>query len=130
MIELMIGGEIKKQYPDLRTPEQETPCAWPRRQRAIVRTSVSSSRGRDRRRSPGSWSGKTELGRAIAGVDHFDSGDIYVREKQVRPRSPERRDPRGIATYPRSQEPGADPGPLIRDNYSYPSLYRISKSAS
>jgi ribose transport system ATP-binding protein len=72
--------------------------------------------------------GKTELGRAIAGVDRFDSGEVYVHEKSVRLRSPQDGIRRGIAYLPEDRKSlGLIQDHSIRDNYAYPSLYRLSK---
>jgi ribose transport system ATP-binding protein len=130
MIELMIGGEIKKQYPDLRTPEQENALrvAHVVSGRTVKDVSLVIKRGEIVGVTGLMGAGKTELGRAIAGVDRFDSGDIYVREKQVRPHSPKDGIREGIAYLPEDRKSlGLIQDHSIRDNYSYPSLYRISK---
>jgi rhamnose transport system ATP-binding protein len=77
MIELMIGGEIKKQYPDLRRRQRRTPCGWTNlcRGRVLNDVSLVVKRGEIVGVTGLMGAGKTELGRAIAGVDRFDSGE-------------------------------------------------------
>ena len=71
--------------------------------------------------------GKTELGRAIAGIDRADSGAIYVGEKQVRSRTAQEGIDDGIAylTEDRKTE-GLVLDLSIRDNYALPSSPRLT----
>ena len=130
MIELMIGGEVKKQYPDLRTPSDENALRVEDLARGQVLNGVSLSvrRGEIVGVTGLMGAGKSELGRAIAGVDHIDSGEIYVHEKLVRPQSPQDGIRDGIAYLPEDRKSlGLIQDHSIRDNYAYPSLYRLSK---
>jgi ribose transport system ATP-binding protein len=130
MIELMIGGEIKKQYPDLRTPADENALRVENltRGRVLNGISLTVKRGEIVGVTGLMGAGKTELGRAIAGVDGFDGGDIFVQEKHVHPHSPKDGIREGIAYLPEDRKSlGLIQDHSIRDNYAYPSLYRISR---
>jgi ribose transport system ATP-binding protein len=130
MIELMIGGEIKKQYPDLRAPSEENALRVDnlRRGRILNGVSLVVKRGEIVGVTGLMGAGKTELGRAIAGVDRFDSGEVYVQEKRVRLHSPQDGIRHGIAYLPEDRKSlGLIQNHSIRDNYAYPSLYRLSR---
>jgi ribose transport system ATP-binding protein len=130
MIELMIGGEIKKQYPDLRVPADENALRINdlRRGRILNGVNLTVKRGEIVGVTGLMGAGKTELGRAIAGVDRFDSGEIYIHEKRVRPHSPKDGIRDGIAYLPEDRKSlGLIQNHSIRDNYGYPSLYRLSR---
>ena len=130
MIELMIGGEIKKQYPDLRVPADENALRVEglRRGRLLNGVNLTVKRGEIVGVTGLMGAGKTELGRAIAGVDRYDSGEIYVREKRVRAHSPKDGIREGIAYLPEDRKSlGLIQNHSIRDNYGYPSLYRLSR---
>lgn len=130
MIELMIGGELKKQYPDLRTPSEEDALRVENLARGAVLNGVSLvvKKGEIVGVTGLMGAGKTELGRAIAGVDRFDSGEIFVHDKRVRLRSPQDGIRRGIAYLPEDRKSlGLIQDHSIRDNYAYPSLYRLSR---
>jgi ribose transport system ATP-binding protein len=130
MIELMIGGEVKKQYPDLHAPSQEDALRIDhlRRGRVLNDISFTVKRGEIVGVTGLMGAGKTELGRAIAGVDKVDSGDIYIRGKHVRPHSPQDGIREGVAYLPEDRKAlGLIQDHTIRNNYAYPSLYRLSK---
>jgi ribose transport system ATP-binding protein len=130
MIELMIGGEIKKQYPDLRTPAEENALRVEDLHRGRVLNGVSLvvKRGEIVGVTGLMGAGKTELGRAIAGVDRFDSGEVYVHEKRVSPHSPQDGIREKIAYLPEDRKSlGLIQNHAIRENYAYPSLYRLSR---
>jgi ribose transport system ATP-binding protein len=61
-------------------------------------------------------------------VDRFDSGEVYVHEKRVNPHTPQDGIREGIAYLPEDRKSlGLIQNHTIRDNYAYPSLYRISR---
>jgi ribose transport system ATP-binding protein len=130
MIELMIGGEIKKQYPDLRTPSNEDALRVDNlvRGRILNGVTLTVKRGEIVGVTGLMGAGKTELGRAIAGVDHFDGGAVYIHDKRIRLTSPKDGIREGIAYLPEDRKSlGLIQDHSIRDNYAYPSLYRLSK---
>jgi ribose transport system ATP-binding protein len=130
MIELMIGGEIKKQYPDLPTPAADTALRVDHLVRAGVLKDISLTvkKGEIVGVTGLMGSGKTELGRAIAGADRFDSGQISIGDKRVHCRSPRDGIREGVAYLPEDRKTlGLIQGQTIRDNYGLPSLERLSK---
>jgi len=71
--------------------------------------------------------GKTELGRAIAGIDHFDAGQVYVHGKAVTCTNPDQAISDGVAYLPEDRKTqGLILDHSIRDNYALPSLGRLS----
>jgi ribose transport system ATP-binding protein len=72
--------------------------------------------------------GKTELGRAIAGVDTFQGGEIYVHGQKIQCRTPQEGIRQGIAYLPEDRKTiGLIQHHSVRDNYALPSLERLSK---
>lgn len=129
MIEHMIGGQIKKQYPDLPTPSAEEALRVEHLTRKGVLEDVSLTvhKGEIVGVTGLMGAGKTELGRAIAGVDRFDSGEIYVGGRAVRCATPEQAIRQGIAYLPEDRKTqGLILDHTIRDNYALPSLVRLS----
>jgi ribose transport system ATP-binding protein len=130
MIELMIGGEIKKQYPDLRAPLDEDALRVDNitRGRILRDVSLHVKKGEIVGVTGLMAAGKTELGRAIAGVDRVEGGKIFVGGREVRPRSPRDGIHMGIAYLPEDRKTlGLIQGHSIRDNYAYPSLPRLNQ---
>ena len=130
MIELMIGGEIKKQYPDLRKPQDEDALRIENitRGRVLKGVSLSVKRGEIVGVTGLIAAGKTELGRAITGADPFDSGTIHVNGRQVHPKSPQDGVRVGLAYLPEDRKSlGLIQNHSIRDNYCYPSLPRLNR---
>jgi rhamnose transport system ATP-binding protein len=71
--------------------------------------------------------GKTELGRAIAGVDPLSDGTIYVRGQQVKHTNPSGAINNGIAYLTEDRKMlGLVQDHSIRNNYAMPSLGRLS----
>ena len=71
--------------------------------------------------------GKTELGRAIAGVDPLDDGTIYVQGKETRHTTPSGAIKNGIAYLTEDRKTlGLVLDHSIRNNYAMPSLDRLS----
>jgi ribose transport system ATP-binding protein len=86
MIERMIGGQIKKQYPKLPEPVQEDALRVEglSRKNVLHDIDLTVKRGEIVGVTGLMGAGKTELGRAIAGVDRVDAGDIYVQGQKVK----------------------------------------------
>ena len=71
--------------------------------------------------------GKTELGRAIAGVDPLDEGTIYVRGQRVKHTNPSGAINNGIAYLTEDRKTlGLVLNHSIRNNYAMPSLGRLN----
>jgi ribose transport system ATP-binding protein len=129
MIELMIGGQIKKQYPDIAAPTSDD---------ALLVKNLSGrgyfqdidltvKKGEIVGITGLMGAGKTELGRAIAGVDPVHSGEVYVHGKKVRCRSPRDGIRHGIAYLPEDRKSlGLIQEHSVRNNYALPSLDRLS----
>jgi ribose transport system ATP-binding protein len=129
MIELMIGGAIKKQYPDLAAPTSEDALRVDHLVSAGVLDDVSMTvkRGEIVGVTGLMGAGKTELGRAIAGVDDFDKGEVFIQGKRVRCSSPQAGIREGVAYLPEDRKTlGLIQGQSIRDNYALPSLDRLT----
>ena len=130
MIELMIGGQIKKQYPNLAEPSAENALRVENliRHGVLKDISLTLKQGEIVGITGLMGAGKTELGRAIAGVDPFNSGAIYIHEKKVRCRSPQEGIREGVAYLPEDRKIlGLIQDHSIRNNYAYPSLDRLSR---
>jgi ribose transport system ATP-binding protein len=129
MIELMVGGKIKKQYPDLKTPSRDNALQVENltRKGILHGVSLTVKKGEIVGVTGLMGAGKTELGRAIAGIDHFDSGTIYVQGQEVQCTSPEQANKHSIAYLPEDRKTlGLIQDHSIRNNYALPSLNRLS----
>jgi ribose transport system ATP-binding protein len=131
MIEHMIGGKIKKQYPDLTTPSQDEALRVENLSRKGVLNNISLTikKGEIVGVTGLMGAGKTELGRAIAGADPVDSGDIYVHGQKANCSNPEQAIRHGVAYLPEDRKVlGLIQDHSIRNNYALPSLDRLSSA--
>jgi ribose transport system ATP-binding protein len=129
MIEHMIGGQIKKQYPDLTAPDEDDALRVENlsRKGVLDHVSLTVKKGEIVGVTGLMGAGKTELGRAIAGVDRVDSGDIYVHGRKVKCTSPDQAIRNGVAYLPEDRKTqGLIQDHSIRNNYALPSLNRLS----
>jgi len=129
MIEKMIGGQIQKQYPDLPTPALEDALHVENitRQGLLHGIDLTVKQGEIVGVTGLMGAGKTELGRAIAGVDSLDAGTIYVQGQQVKHTEPSGAIDNGIAYLTEDRKTlGLVLGHSIRNNYAMPSLGRLS----
>ena len=129
MIEKMIGGQIKKQYPDLPTPNQEDALYVKNLTRKGVLNNIDLHlrQGEIVGVTGLMGAGKTELGRAIAGVDPIHDGTIYVRGNKVNFSNPSGAIRDGVAYLTEDRKSlGLVLDHSIRDNYALPSLNRLS----
>jgi ribose transport system ATP-binding protein len=130
MIELMIGGQIKKQYPELPAPASKDALRVENlsRGRLLHDISLTVKQGEIVGITGLMGAGKSELGRAIAGVDHIDAGTIYVQGQRVKASSPEHAIRHGIAYLPEDRKSqGLILDHSIRNNYALPSLNRLTR---
>jgi len=129
MIEEMVGGQVSKQYPALPEPRDEEAIRVEDIASGRVLNGVSLSvRAGEMVAVTGLMgAGKTELGRAISGVDRFDSGAVYVHGRRVVSKTPAAGVRNGIAylTEDRKSE-GLILDHSIRNNYALPSIGRLS----
>jgi len=129
MIELMVGGTIKKQYPNLKTPSTDNALQVEdlTQQGHLYGISLTIKKGEVLGVTGLMGAGKTELGRAIAGIDSFNSGTIRVQGREVKCSSPEQATNNGIAYLPEDRKTlGLIQDHSIRNNYALPSLNRLS----
>ena len=129
MIELMIGGQIKKQYPDFKAPlpDDALHVINLSRRGSFHNIDLTIKKGEIVGVTGLMGAGKTELGRAIAGVDPIHGGEIYVHGKKVRCRTPQDGIRHGIAYLPEDRKGlGLIQEHSIRNNYALPSLDRLS----
>jgi ribose transport system ATP-binding protein len=128
MIEHMIGGQVKKQYPDLTSPAEDDALRVENLSRKGILDNVSLTvkKGEIVGVTGLMGAGKTELGRAIAGVDPIDAGDIYVHGRKVKCTSPAQAIKNGVAYLPEDRKTqGLIQDHSIRNNYALPSLDRL-----
>jgi ribose transport system ATP-binding protein len=129
MIEEMIGGEIQKQYPELPQPTHENALRVEniRRERVLNGVNLTLKQGEIVGVTGLMGAGKTELGRAIAGVDPLDEGTIYVQGQEVKHTTPSGAIKNGIAYLTEDRKTlGLVLDHSIRNNYAMPSLDRLS----
>lgn len=129
MIERMIGGQIKKQYPELPTPLAEDALRVENLSRKGVLNDISLriKKGEIVGVTGLMGAGKTELGRAIAGIDAIHTGIVFVHGHKARLGSPEHAIRSGIAYLPEDRKgQGLILDHSIRANYALPSLNRLS----
>jgi len=129
MIEEMVGGEVKKQYPALSIPSDDEALRVEGLSRRGVLHDVSLTvrRGEIVGVTGLMGAGKTELARAIAGVDRIDGGSIAVQGQAVACTTPADAIRSGIAylTEDRKRE-GLILDHSLRDNYALPNIGRLS----
>jgi ABC-type sugar transport system ATPase subunit len=131
MIEHMIGGEIQKQYPALSAPSNEDALLVEGLSRRGILTDINLSvkKGEILGVTGLMGAGKTELGRAIAGADKRNSGDIFVSGKKVAAGTPNQAIGEGIAYLTEDRKTlGLILEHSIRKNFALPSLNRFSVS--
>lgn len=129
MIERMIGGQIKKQYPSLPTPFKENALRVEGLSRGNVLQDINLTikKGEIVGVTGLMGAGKTELGRAIAGVDPVESGRVFVQGEVVKFSSVSEAIRNGIAYLTEDRKSlGLVLRHSIRDNYALPSLNRLS----
>jgi len=129
MIEHMIGGQIRKQYPDLAAASQDDALRVEDllRKGVLHNISLTVKKGEVVGVTGLMGAGKTELGRAIAGIDRPDSGEIYVDGQKADCSNPEQAIQHGVAYLPEDRKVlGLIQDHSIRNNYALPSLNRLS----
>ena len=129
MIERMVGGQVSRQYPEMHRPSESEALRVEEivSGKVLKGVSLSVRQGEILAVTGLMGAGKTELGRAIAGVDHCDSGQVIVHGRQVVSKSPAAGIRNGIAylTEDRKSE-GLILDHSIRNNYALPSIGRLS----
>lgn len=129
MIEKMIGSEVTKQYPALSPPSAENALEVKQlsQKNMLHNIDLVVKKGEIVGITGLMGAGKTELGRAISGVDPIDAGEIYVEGARVDASSPTQAIKNGIAYLTEDRKIlGLVLDHSIRDNYALPSLNRLT----
>ncbi len=129
IIEKMIGRRIEAQYPVLSPAgSAEALRVEGLRQRERLKgVSLTVRKGEIVSVTGLMGAGKTELGRAICGIDPCDAGEVYVDGARVRFSNPERAIQSGLAYLTEDRKTlGLIQALSIRDNYGLPSSPRLS----
>jgi ribose transport system ATP-binding protein len=130
IIEKMIGRRIEAQYPPLAPAREEEALRVEgiRQKEKLRGISLSVRKGEIVSVTGLMGAGKTELGRAICGIDPCDAGAVYVEGRRVRFSSPERAIQSGLAYLTEDRKTlGLIQAHSIRDNYGLPSSSRLSR---
>jgi ribose transport system ATP-binding protein len=131
IIEKMIGRKIEAQYPVLSAParSEEALRVQGIRQKAKLKDiSLTVHKGEIVSVTGLMGAGKTELGRAICGIDPCEAGEVYVEGRKVSFASPEKAIQSGLAYLTEDRKVlGLIQGHSIRDNYGLPSSARLTR---
>ncbi len=130
IIEKMIGRRMETQYPRLAPPRQEEALRVDsiRRGDKLLGVSLSLRRGEIVSVTGLMGAGKTELGRAICGIDPCDAGEVFVDGRRVGSASPGRAIHAGLAYLTEDRKTlGLIQAHSIRDNYGLPSSSRLTR---
>ena len=131
MISLMIGKDVERQYESLPEPASEEALRVQdlRRGRILNGISLSVRKGEIVSVTGLMGAGKTELGRAIAGADRIDGGEVFVQGQKVIAKSPAQAIRHGIAYLSEDRKQlGLILPHSIRNNYALPSLRRLTRA--
>lgn len=131
MISHMIGREVEKQYPELAPPKNDEALRIENlcQNKKLDNINLTVKRGEIVSITGLMGAGKTELGRAIAGIDKIQSGDIYVQGGKVSNPTPIHGISNGIAYLTEDRKTlGLILEHSIRDNYGLPNASRLSKA--
>jgi ribose transport system ATP-binding protein len=131
MISLMIGREVEKQYPELPSPGENESLRVENlsQDKKLFNISLTVKRGEIVSITGLMGAGKTELGRAIAGIDKFQSGNIFIQGKELHNHSPIHGISNGVAYLTEDRKTlGLILEHSIRDNYGLPNASRLSNS--
>ena len=85
MIEKMIGQSVEKQYPHLNKPQDEEVLRLEniRQGKKLNGVTLSVKRGEIVSVTGLMGAGKTELARAVCGIDPVDSGKVFIEGKEI-----------------------------------------------
>jgi ribose transport system ATP-binding protein len=130
IIEKMIGRRIETQYPQLAAPREDEALRVEnlRRGDKLQGVSLSLRRGEIVSVTGLMGAGKTELGRAICGIDPSEGGQVFVGGRRVSFANPDRAIRAGLAYLAEDRKSlGLIPVHSIRDNYGLPSSSRLTR---
>ena len=130
ILEEMIGRKIEKQYPHLEPPAAEEALRIEniRQEPKLKGVSLTVRKGEIVSVTGLMGAGKTELGRAICGIDPCDEGNVYVGGEKINFATPEKSITNGLAYLTEDRKSlGLILNHSIRDNYGLPSSDRLTK---
>jgi ribose transport system ATP-binding protein len=130
IIEKMIGRRIETQYPQLGAPRREEALRVENiRQGTRLRgVSLNLRKGEIVSVTGLMGAGKTELGRAVCGIDPCDGGEVYVDGRRIGLATPETAIRSGLAYLAEDRKAlGLIQAHSIRDNYGLPSSSRLTR---
>jgi ribose transport system ATP-binding protein len=125
----MIGRKIENQYPELGTPQREEALRIEEIRQGTRLNSISLhvNKGEIVSVTGLMGAGKTELGRAICGIDASDSGSVYVEGQKINYSNPQRTIEAGLAYLAEDRKAlGLILVHSIRDNYGLPNSNRLT----
>jgi ribose transport system ATP-binding protein len=130
IIEKMIGRRIEAQYPHLSAAGTEEALRIEniRQKEKLKGVSLTVHKGEIVSVTGLMGAGKTELGRAICGIDPCDGGEVYIQGQRVHFTTPERTIQAGLAYLTEDRKTlGLIQMHSIRDNYGLPSSFRLTR---
>lgn len=131
ILERMIGQKLGKQYPRLDPPQEEEALRIENIRQGMKLNGVSLSvkKGEIVSVTGLMGAGKTELGRAVCGIDACDEGAVFVEGKKINFSSPEKSIEAGLAYLTEDRKNlGLILPHSIRDNFGLPSSNRLTKA--
>lgn len=130
IIERMIGRKIENQYPQIGAPQAQEALRVEdiRQGNKLNGISLNLRKGEIVSVTGLMGAGKTELGRAICGIDPCDAGEVYIEGKRINFSTPKRTIEAGLAYLAEDRKAlGLILVHSIRDNFGLPSSARLSK---
>lgn len=129
ILERMIGRKLEKQYPKLQEPGGKEALRLEdiRQGDKLKGISLEVGKGEIVAVTGLMGAGKTELGRAICGIDPCDGGRVFVEGEEIDFSDPGKTIRAGLAYLTEDRKAlGLILPHSIRDNYGLPSSYRLS----
>ncbi|MFP4564211.1 MAG: sugar ABC transporter ATP-binding protein [Spirochaetia bacterium] len=129
ILEEMIGRRIEKQYPHIEAPAEQEALRVEniRQEPKLEDISLTVKKGEIVSVTGLMGAGKTELGRAVCGIDQCDGGKVYVDGKKINFSTPEKAINKGLAYLTEDRKSlGLILIHSIRDNYGLPSSNRLT----
>jgi ribose transport system ATP-binding protein len=130
IIERMIGRRMENLYPQLKPPREEEALsvAGIRRGKKLKGISLRVRKGEIVSVTGLMGAGKTELGRAVCGIDTSDAGEVRVEGKKIDFSSPQKTIEAGLAYLAEDRKAfGLIQAHSIRNNYGLPSSSRLTR---
>jgi ribose transport system ATP-binding protein len=131
IIEKMVGRKIEAQYPSLGGtvgPTEALRIEGIRQKKKVQGVSLKVRKGEIVSVTGLMGAGKTELGRAICGIDRCDAGEVYIDGHRIDFSNPEVAIQSGLAYLTEDRKAlGLIQAHSIRSNYGLPSSKRLTK---